>query len=54
MSYPPERLRGEVATIALHFHWPYETIMNMEHRERNIWVREIAKLGRHQVRPETQ
>ena len=44
VGYPLEWLRQEVATIALHFHWPYETIMAMEHRERRMWVREINKI----------
>jgi hypothetical protein len=30
--------------LALHFHWPYQTIMEMEHQERRMWVREIAAL----------
>ncbi|HET6420517.1 MAG TPA: DUF6760 family protein [Geobacteraceae bacterium] len=46
MGYPSERLFEEVAYIAYHFHWPYETIMGMEHRERCRWVDEIAGLNR--------
>ena len=36
----------EVAYIAYHFHWPYEQIMNLEHRERQRWVEEIAKINK--------
>lgn len=43
-GYPLERLRQEVAILALHFHWSYETIMEMEHQERRLWVGEIARL----------
>ena len=31
-----------MACIALHFHWSYEVIMEMEHQERRDWVAEIA------------
>jgi Family of unknown function (DUF6760) len=44
VSYPLKQLRREVAVLAFHFHWPYETIMAMEHQERRMWVREIAGL----------
>lgn len=37
-------LRREVAFLAHHAHWSYETVMTMEHRERQQWVREIAAL----------
>jgi len=41
---PPDELRREVAYIALHFHWPYDAILNMEHGERREWVDEILSL----------
>jgi hypothetical protein len=41
-----ERLHEEVAYIAYHFHWPPDTILNMEHRDREQWVGEIAKINR--------
>jgi hypothetical protein len=34
-----------VATIAYHFHWPYDQVMRLEHRERLQWVAEIAKIN---------
>ncbi|WP_352246414.1 DUF6760 family protein [Candidatus Jettenia sp. AMX1] len=37
-------LRQEVALIAFHFHWSYDQIMNMGHKERNEWVREIVNV----------
>lgn len=46
VSYPLERLRQEVAALAMYFHWPYETIMTMEHEERRLWVKEMNKLLR--------
>jgi hypothetical protein len=44
VGYPLTQLRQEVAVLALHFHWPYETIMEMEHQERRMWVKEIAAM----------
>ncbi len=45
-GYPHDRLHEEVAFIAYHFHWPYEEIMHMEHRDRQRWVEEISKINR--------
>ncbi|MBM3235941.1 hypothetical protein FJZ31_06535 [Candidatus Poribacteria bacterium] len=44
--YPIERIYEEVAFIAYHFHWNYEDILNMEHRERQRWCEEISKINR--------
>ena len=46
MGYPSDRLFEEVAYIAYHFHWPYDQVMHLEHRERLQWVAEIAKINR--------
>ncbi len=45
MGYPIDRLHEEVAFLAYHFHWDYETIMNMEHRERLSWCEEVSKIN---------
>jgi hypothetical protein len=45
-GYPLERLYEEVAYIAYHFHWPRSEILNLEHRERQQWVTEIANINR--------
>lgn len=45
MGYPLARLSEEVAYIAYHFHWPYDQVMQLEHRERQQWVSEIAKIN---------
>jgi hypothetical protein len=45
-GYPLDRLREEVAYIAYHFNWPHDQIMSMEHKERQIWVRQIAGINR--------
>ncbi|MBI3959517.1 MAG: hypothetical protein HY328_11980 [Chloroflexi bacterium] len=45
-GYPLDRLREEVAYVAYHFHWPHDQVMAMEHGERQIWVRQIARINR--------
>lgn len=49
IGYPSDRLFEEVAYLAYHFHWPYEQIMAMEHRERGQWVAEVVKINRRQM-----
>jgi hypothetical protein len=44
MGYPSDRLFEEVAHLALHFHWPHDEIMALDHLERRRWVREIARI----------
>jgi hypothetical protein len=44
--YPLEAIYEEVAFIAYHFHWGYETILSLEHRERRRWVEEISRINR--------
>lgn len=45
MRYPSERLFEEVAYIAYHLHWPYDQIMRLDHRERQHWVAEVARIN---------
>lgn len=45
MTYAPDRLHEEVAYIAYHFHWPRDVILDLEHRERQRWVAEIAAIN---------
>ncbi len=46
MGYPSERLFEEVAYLAYYFHWPSDQILNMEHRDRQGWVAEAARINR--------
>ncbi len=46
MGYPSDRLFEEVAYLAYHFHWSYDEIMRMDHRQRQAWVGEVAKINR--------
>ncbi len=45
ICYPSERLFEEVAYVSYHLHWQYDDVMSMDHRERQRWVAEIAKLN---------
>jgi hypothetical protein len=45
-GYPLDRLFEEVAYLSYYFHWPYNQIMGMEHRDRLQWVAEIARINR--------
>jgi hypothetical protein len=46
IGYPVDRLYEEVAYIAYHMHWSPETIMALEHHERQEWVRQVAAINR--------
>jgi|TARA_B100000579_G_C22463773_1_gene680159 hypothetical protein len=46
VSYPLERLYQEVAYIAYHFHWSMDDILDMEHKERQVWIREISEVNK--------
>jgi hypothetical protein len=38
-------LYEEVAFVAYHFHWPAETILNLDHNDRVRWVKEISAIN---------
>ena len=42
----PEEVLGETARLAYHLHWPLDTILDMEHAERHVWLQEIARINR--------
>lgn len=46
IGYPLDQADGEVAFIAYHFHWPLDTIMNLEHAQRRKWVVHISDIHR--------
>jgi hypothetical protein len=41
----PEELLGETARLAYHFHWPLETILDLEHDDRRRFLAEAERLG---------
>ncbi len=45
VSYPLENIFKEVAFIAYHFHWDRESILELSHRERHAWVKEISGIN---------
>ncbi|MFJ3924634.1 DUF6760 family protein [Streptomyces sp. NPDC090022] len=46
MTYATDDLYGEVAYIAYHFHWPMDSILDLEHADRRLYVDQIARLNR--------
>jgi len=42
LGYPLKSLFEEVAFVSYHFHWPPESVLNMEHADRRRWVQEIS------------
>ena len=45
MTYATDRLFEEVAYVAYHFHWPMDTILDMEHPLRLRFVEEIGRIN---------
>ena len=41
-----DKLSGEVAYIAYHFHWDMDDILEMEHKERHMWIKEISEINK--------
>ena len=40
----PQALFAETAELAYHFHWPLDTILDLEHRDRRTFLREAEAL----------
>jgi hypothetical protein len=45
VSYPLENIFKEVAFLGYHFHWSREELMQMSHRERHRWVKEVSEIN---------
>ncbi|MBB5959297.1 transcriptional antiterminator [Saccharothrix tamanrassetensis] len=45
MTYAADRLHEEVAYVAYHFHWSWESILDLEHPDRLRYVAEIARIN---------
>ena len=43
--YPSDRLHEEVAYLAFHFHWSHQEVLRLDHRERQRWVAEVARIN---------
>lgn len=44
--YPEERLYQEMAFLAYYLHWSSQELLNMEHRERRRWCREVSAINK--------
>jgi hypothetical protein len=45
----PEDMLAETARLAHHFKWPLDTILDLEHRDRRLFLGEAEALAEHQV-----
>jgi len=45
LSYPSERLFEEVAYLSRYLGWSRDEVMRLDHRERQRWVAEVAKMN---------
>jgi len=45
MRYPLPQLQEEVAFVAYYLHWDHDTVMQMEHKDRREWVRQVSSLN---------
>jgi hypothetical protein len=42
VTYAADRLYEEVAYVAFHFHWSLDEILDLEHRDRRVFL-ELAR-----------
>jgi len=42
----PELLLEETARIAFHFHWPLDSILDLEHHDRRRFLHDAERLAR--------
>lgn len=45
MRPSPDGLLGETARLAFHLHWPLDTILDLEHRDRRRFLDEAEGLA---------
>jgi hypothetical protein len=45
VRYPPEELWSEIAYLAYHLHWEFDTLLDLEHGDRIRLIREVAGLN---------
>ncbi|MEI6513631.1 MAG: DUF6760 family protein [bacterium] len=41
-----EPLFEELSFVAYHFHWPFEEILELEHRDRHQLIEQISRINR--------
>jgi hypothetical protein len=40
----PDELFAEAAELAYHYHWPLDSILDMEHRDRRRFLSELGSI----------
>ncbi len=45
MTYAADRLMDEVAYVAHHFHWSLDSILDLEHRDREQFIASIDQIN---------
>lgn len=43
--YPIKKLQEEASFIAYHYRWDKSSILEMTHKERHMWAKEISKIN---------
>ncbi len=43
--YPADKIYEEAAFIGYYLHWNHDEIMDMPHRERLRWCKEVSKIN---------
>lgn len=46
IRYPLKRIFEEVAYLAYYLHWPMDSILSLEHRDRQKWVEEVGRMNK--------
>ncbi|OZG73969.1 hypothetical protein BTA51_09320 [Hahella sp. CCB-MM4] len=46
VCYPLERLHEEIAFLGYYLHWSYESLLEMEHTERQQWISQTSAINR--------
>jgi len=44
VRYPVDRLRDEVAILAMHLGWSHDDVLKLTHQERQAWVETVARM----------
>ena len=44
--YPTDRLYEEMAFLGYYMHWSHEELMNLDHKERRRWCKEVSKINK--------
>ena len=44
-GYPLDQLHEEIAFLAYYLHWDHDTLMRLEHRQRQRWCQEVSRIN---------